>query len=414
MCALPRGRKQRGRAGDAGTVRRGEPRWILWVLSVGIGVQCAALVLMAFQTSLGWDGLINFEIKARMAFANQPSGRIPLAYFSDASRPWSHPAYPLLVPLTEYWLYSWIGQPHQSLIKLLFPGFYLSLAGLFYGALRRLLTTRDALLGCLALGLLPSLAIGSGAAISGYADVPLAAAGFGSMAFAYFALRTGAREHFVAAALLSSIAVWTKREGLVLAAYVLIAVAVVQVARARRERRSLKAAMRGVWWLLAGPALVVGPWWLLQWWYRVADQDFAAVTVSTLQANMSRVPVIAGLFARELIRPGHWGLLWPAFGVTLALSVRRLSDASEQFLVGAVLFPMGVYASSFVFSAWPQFTEHVGTALPRLLIPLAPVALAVTICHLRECLVALPSDRSSLPFIDRRAAVPTPGRSLAD
>jgi len=75
---------------------------------------------------------------------------------------------------------------------------------------------------------------------------------------------------------------------------------------------------------------------------------------------------------------------------------------------------MGVYASSFVFSAWPQFTEHVGTALPRLLIPLAPVALAVTICHLRECLVALPSDRSSLPFIDRRAAVPTPGRSLAD
>jgi hypothetical protein len=127
----------------------------------------------------------------------------------------------------------------------------------------------------------------------------------------------------------------------------------------------------------------------------VPDQDFAAVTMSTLRANMSRVPAIAGLLARELIRPGHWGLLWPAFGVTLMLSLRRLRDSSECFLAGAVLVPMGVFGASFIFSAWPQFAEHIGTALPRLLIPLAPIALAVTIRHLRVCLIEVPYDRSS-------------------
>jgi hypothetical protein len=392
FAAWRQGRTQPRRRDDRVVTRGAAPRWILTALSAGIAIQCGALVLMALQTSLGWDGLMNFEIKARMAFANQPAGRIPLTYLSDASRAWSHPGYPLLLPLTEYWLYSWIGHPHQGLIKLLFPAFYLSLAGLFYGALRRMLTPRDALAGCLALGLVPSLAIGPGAAISGYADVPLAAAGFGSVACAYFALRTGARDYFAVAAVLSSIAAWTKREGLMLAAYVAVAVTIVHAARARREGQSLTAAMSGVGWLFVGPALVVGPWWLLQSWYRVADQDFVSVTVRVLQANVSRVPVIAGLFARELILPGHWGLLWPAFGVTLILSVRRLGEVSERFLAGAVLFPMGIYAASFVFSAWPQYTEHIGTALPRLLVPLAPVALFVAIRHLRESLAQPPDN----------------------
>jgi hypothetical protein len=393
LFAWLRSAKHRRRTDGALGVPGGEPRWILAALSVGIAVQCIALTVVALQTSLGWDGLMNFEIKARMAFANQPSGRIPLEYFSDASRPWSHPGYPLLLPLTEFWTYSWIGHPHQGLIKLLFPAFYLSLAGLFYGALRRLLTQRDALLGCFALGLLPSLAIGPGAAITGYADVPLAAAGFGCVAFAYFALRTGARSYFVVTALLSATAAWTKREGAILAVYVAVAVTIVQAVRAHREGRSLTTEMRHVWWLFVGPALAIGPWWLLQSWYSVPDQDFVTVTLSGLHANISRVPVIAGLFAHELIRPGHWGLLWPAFAVTLMLSVRRLRDGCELFLVGAVLLPMGAYASSFIFSAWSRYTEHVGTALPRLLISLAPVALAVTICHLREYLVTLRSDR---------------------
>lgn len=370
-----------------------EASWLPTMLSVAIAIQCAALVLMALQTSLGWDGLANFEMKARIAFANRPSGRLPLAYLSDASRAWSHPGYPLLVPLTEFWFYSWLGYANQQLVKLLFPAFYLSLGGLFYGALRRLMPKTHALLGWFALGLLPLQVIGPGAAITGYADVPLAAAGFGAISFTYLALRTGIRDYFVLAALLSSLAVWTKREGALLAAYVLIAAVVARAAQARREERPPFATAGGVWWLLAAPAIVAGPWAWLQHGSGVPDLDFSPVTLGTLSANVSRLPIIVRLLARELVLPGHWGLLWPAFAMTLVLSTRRLRDVSEQFLLGAVLIPMGLYTLVFVFSAWPVFTDHVRTALPRLLISLAPVALLVTIHHLRECLV---SDRTSI------------------
>jgi hypothetical protein len=358
--------------------------WTPRVLRVGIALQCVALMLVALQTPLGWDGLMNFEMKARIAFTNDPAGRLPLTYLSDASRIWSHANYPLLVPLTEHWVYTWIGSPHQGFIKPLFPAFYLSLAGLFYGVSCRLMPTTHALAGVLALGLLPSLAIGPGAAISGYADVPLAASVFGAIAFAYLGLRTGTRDYIVLSALLLSVAVWTKREGLLLAGYVLVAVVIATIVRNRQSASS--PAVQAVGWLVLLPALVLGPW---EWLHRsvgAPDGDFLPISLETLSAHVSRVPTVALLLARELTLLGHWALLWPVFAVTVLLSIRRLRDVSEQFLLGAVLVPLSLYVFVFVFSSWTDFTEHVGTALPRLIIPLAPVALLTTLCHLRACL----------------------------
>ena len=316
-----------------------QPRWLSELLILGIFVQCAALVLVALQTPLGWDGLMNFELKARIAFANDPAGRLPLAYLSDTSRTWSHASYPLLVPMTEHWVYAWVGSAHQGFVKPLFPAFYLSLAGLFYGALCRMMPRSPALAGVFALGLLPSLAIGPGAAISGYADVPLAASAFGAVAFAYLGLRTGARDYFVLAGLLLSVAVWTKREGLILAAYVIAAVVTASIALARQ--RSSVPMVRGVRWLVLTPAIVAGSWEWLQRMVAAPDGDFLPVSFETLWSHISRVPIIAGLLGRELVLLGHWALLWPVFAVTVLLSIPRLCDTSERFLVGAVAIPLG-------------------------------------------------------------------------
>lgn len=388
LCAWWRRRGAAARPDSVTRPRDAAPAWVRTMLWTGIALQCAALIVVAAHTPLGWDGLINFEMKARMAFLNEPSGRVPFEYLSDPSRTWSHPGYPLLVPLTEFWIYSWIGAAHQGLVKLLFPAFYLSLVGLFYGISSRLMPRSLALLGCVALGLLPSLAIGPGAAMTGYADVPLAAAAFGAVSFAYLALRTGARDYFVLAALLSALAVWTKREGTLIAAYVLVAVVLARTVQAHRDGRRPMQALAGTWWLLAVPAIVAGPWLWLQRRYGMTDHDFSPVTLGILSANLSRLPAIVRLVARELLLPGHWALLWPAFGMTLLLAGRRLRDGAEQFLLGAVVVPMALYTSVFLFSSWTVFAEHVGTALPRLIIPLAPIALFVTIRHLRACLAA--------------------------
>ena len=40
-----------------------------------------------------------------------------------------------------------------------------------------------------------------------------------------------------------------------------------------------------------------------------------------------------------------------------------------------VVVPLTVYALMYVFSAWPDMREHIGTSLSRVLVPLAPLAL---------------------------------------
>jgi hypothetical protein len=83
------------------------------------GIEVAVLVGLALQHTLGWDGISVWELKARYAFLN--GGDLPIAYFSDAARRFSHPEYPLLLPLTETWFYLWMGVPDQFWIKLIFP-----------------------------------------------------------------------------------------------------------------------------------------------------------------------------------------------------------------------------------------------------------------------------------------------------
>src|SRR5438309_88101 len=58
-----------------------------------LAVEILAVGYLAFAHTLGWDGLLNWEIKARYAFAN--GGVMPAAYFQDAGRAFSHLEYPL-------------------------------------------------------------------------------------------------------------------------------------------------------------------------------------------------------------------------------------------------------------------------------------------------------------------------------
>ena len=337
-------------------------------LGLVLVTQVVALLVLALHTPLGWDGLFNFEMKARLAFEHVPAGQLPSAYFSDASRTWSHPQYPLLVPFTEFWLYSWAGRINQSAVKVIFPLFYLSLIGIVAGAARRVANRRAGVLAAIALGWLPPLTLIPGAA-SGYADVPLAAAVAGAGSFALIGFTAGSRNAVLLGGTLSAAAVWTKVEGLMLAVVIGLAASVV-------TRRRPGALL----WL---PLVAALPWFAFQRLYGgTAGGDFLDVTPMIFLENLERVPIVASLAMRELIRPGHWALVWPAFLFLLVLMMMRKADAVDRFLAAAVLVPLTLYPLIYVFSAWPDVRTHVGTSLSRTLVPLAPLALVFIIRRL--------------------------------
>ncbi len=93
-----------------------------WILASLIAIEIAVLIFISFKHTLGWDGLLNWELKARYAFLND--GTIPAAYYSSDGRAFSHPEYPLGIPFTELWLYLWMGEPNQFWVKIIFPLFY--------------------------------------------------------------------------------------------------------------------------------------------------------------------------------------------------------------------------------------------------------------------------------------------------
>src|SRR5262249_16732799 len=85
---------------------------------------------MAGLRAMGWDGLFKWEIKAGVAFLK--GGVIPLSFYSDPTRPWTHPEYPLLLPLSEAWLYGWMGRADQQMAQLLSLVFFAAALGLLY------------------------------------------------------------------------------------------------------------------------------------------------------------------------------------------------------------------------------------------------------------------------------------------
>ena len=62
-----------------------------WVLGSIIVIEIAVLIFVSFKHTLGWDGLPNWEVKARYAFLN--GGIIPASYYSSLGRAFSLPEY---------------------------------------------------------------------------------------------------------------------------------------------------------------------------------------------------------------------------------------------------------------------------------------------------------------------------------
>jgi hypothetical protein len=328
----------------------------LLVLPIGM------LAWQAMRETLHWDGLLVWEIKARLAF--QHGGALPLSYYSDsATHGWSHPGYPLYLPMLELWLYLWIGEASQFWVKALFPFFYLAAVSVLWSAGLRL--TGRVWIGAAAawLLLLVPRAVGARAGLlQGYADLPLAMLYLAAVA----ALLVGAggdRAWLRVAAVMSALLPWVKQEGLVLwACFALVAAWLWR----REWRVALAVALPGLATILAWRGFLAAV-------SLTPPETFLPMTIETLQANLPRVPALLRRLGEELIAIRRWSLLWPLTLLALlvlAVRCRRLATP----LALAVLVPLGVYLVPYVFTALQPYEMHVETSIDRLVLQVVPVA----------------------------------------
>jgi hypothetical protein len=339
-------------------------------LSVIVVIEIAIVFYLAFVHTLGWDGLLNWEIKARYAFVN--GGVLPAIYFSDSGRAFSHPEYPLAIPFTELWLYLWLGQPDQFWAKTIFPIFYL--VGTFLlTALGARLTGRTwmGLLLAAFLFFIPQVTVEVGSAIAGYVDFPLSVFYLAAIGFLLCAIRQNNDTFFRLYAACLALLPWVKRDGLIL----WVVAALCGLFAILRTKKSFAYLL-----LLLPGLLVIVSWRLyLSLLHTTASSEFLPVTIATFGSHFYRVGPLLLALLQELMNFHVWSLFWIVVAVASVYLLRRLRDPENLILLTALFVPMGLYLSVYVFSNWPDYLDHVGLSISRLLMHVAPVGLLIAV-----------------------------------
>jgi len=368
---------------------RREPLSLIdWVLVGVLLGQVVFLVWWTPHTVLGSDGLLIWETKARIAFQN--GGALPIAYFSDASRVWSQPQNPLMLPGVETWLYLCLGHIDEAWVRLIGPLFYLAAMGVLVGAACRLDGSRTAGLALAsAMFFVPCLFVGTQGLLAGSADFPLGVLWLATVSW-IFALPDGPHAERLIA-VLGALLLWMKRDGL-FPWLALLLITFVWLWRAKRLRR---------WTLIAAPGIVLGVGFTI--FLAVAkapgDPNSLAPTPDNLIAQSDRIIPVTAAIADEMGNFGSWSLLWP--GTLLALGVIMLRERSRGVILAtALLIPLAGFALAFVLSQWKDLSGHLDVALPRLLLQLVPTALlivALAIPRLPQFSLAKPTPEPESP-----------------
>lgn len=339
----------------------GVANWEKWLSLIAL----LPIAYMAFATlhhAMLWDGLIVWELKARHAFL--AGGSLPVSYFSDATRARYHPGYPLYLPFTELWVYLWVGDCDQTVVKLILPIFYAAATLLLWSSMLRL-TGRAwaATLTSVLPIFIPLLADHFLGLLEGYADFPLATLYLAGVA-ALLAWRLKAIEgHWRIAVACASFLPWIKQDGIILLAS-LIAVAALVHGRSG-WRRTLLFALPG--------ALIAVAWRLAMHGVHAVDESvFQPVTRETLTQNLPRLWPIVETMGDRLSLLKNWSLLWYAVPVALLCLAWR-QRSMTAWLLAALVVPLFLDIGPYLFTSL-DLHFHITSSFDRLALQISLVA----------------------------------------
>jgi hypothetical protein len=320
------------------------------------------LASLTFRDCLSWDGLVIWEAKARHAFL--AGGALPAEHFSDAMRMRFHHSYPLYLPLSELWVYEWLGDCDQTAVKAIFPVFFAAAVALLWSTVLRLtgrawIATTTALLPVF----ISSMADRGLGLFQGYADFILGTvymAGVG--AFLAWKIKDS-QPAWIMAVASAAVVPWIKHEGLLLYAGL---VAVAAVGHGFRQwKRTLVFALPGAMTILVWKAF-------LHIVHVVEQKDFQSINLETLRLNLPRLGPILQAMGREFSKVANWSLLW--FLVPVALGCLLYWRRPIGVLLSlAIVIPLALDIVPFFFTAL-TLEFHLGTALTRLILQVSPVA----------------------------------------
>jgi len=356
------------------------PSWVFRAgLFASLVVSVSLFVVVALQGPHGgWDAWMTWNVMARFLFRGGD-------HWQDAfSSSFRHPDYPLLLPGIVARSWEYIGSDTvvaPVTVAMLFTFATIALAGSSLALLR---TTRQAVLAVLIL-LGTQFLITHGA--SQYADVPLAFFMLATTVLVFLHDRASGRTQGLAALAGSAaaFAAWTKNEGLLFLASVIVARCAVLWKQRRwqgavNDLRGFALGLAPVLAILAYFKLALAPSNDL-----VSGQGISDTLVRLL--DFPRYVEVARLFTGAVRRLGDNGLV-SAVPMLLAylLCVGVKVDAADRRAVGTALVTLALVLSGYALvglTAPDDYIRLLSSSVDRLVLQLWPTAIFT--CFMIAC-----------------------------
>ena len=306
-----------------------------------------------------WDAIATWGFKAKVFYLRDA---VDLGGFE------AHNYYPNLVPLLLSYLYLWLGQVNDHVVKLVFPLWGAALLMLLFGMLRRL-----------GLGRTPALGLTTFYALNGVTLITHLFIAYADLAFTYFALGAAGFLYIwlkggVSARILPLIALffagitWSKFEGTPLAASILLAAALTLL-WLRPPHLARRLAFLA--WPLGGLLLGYLPWRLFALSHGI-ETGSDHILGFYPQQFLKAIPALV----LALINPTLFGILWPTAALAAVLARKKLFTTPVLFL--ALFLGGNFLAILLAYAVAPtspfEFHLYLRATLDRLLLHLAPVA----------------------------------------
>lgn len=348
-----------------------EKLFMLFILSQSAYALFTALI----KPLEAYDAVAIYAIKSKIFYLSKC---VPPDFFRNFGSFVPHIEYPLLVPLAETFFYTFYGSLNDLIVKIIFPFYYIALLALFYCVSRRWAGRKTSLFFTSMLSSVPFL---MEHAASGYADLSLAFYQAASFFYLLLWIREKKGGYLALSFVLSSLAVWTKTEGLMLAAVNMATVAIFILwdGRAVFGKGAAYIAVSSVSMALymhARAALGLR-----------LHGDFGAIRPFDIFAAAGPVkyaPSIFFQYIRQFFLFKKWNIVWVLILVLLILNFRKTFSKDLRYLTIALFLILAGYTIILLYMPAENIAFALRLTLDRFFLQFLPIGLLWTVIAFKE------------------------------
>lgn len=317
-----------------------------------------------------YDSVSIWALKAKVLYMAKT---IPADFFHRISASFHgiHPDYPLLVPFSEVWFYTFLGNFNDYLVKIIFPLNFLAFLLIFYSALKRI--TKNRKISLLFTFILVSIKQFNDYATIGSADLQMAIYCFLTFIFLFMWVKYKNTAYLTASVISCAFTFWTKNEGALILLIMLILLAVLLFTRKARKGFHKNSLLHPVFAILILFSLLAG-WSVFKARLGLENDVINTGTFTGLkQVDMcKRIIPIGYEYQKHIFGFKKWNLIWIAF---LYFVIVRFKSLFTDYWY--IMAPIGgiLLTYTIVYMITPQdIYWHLSTTASRLLIHILPLA----------------------------------------